>query len=79
MKNKLEIVAKLLQEKNITVEEAAILLETQHVPTYQPLVPNYQPMVDWTYRPGPIYCGTTQTSNTQTTNPASGRISEYGC
>jgi len=79
MKNKLEIVARLLKSDYITVEEASLLLESNYVPTYQPLVPNYRPIADWTYRPDPIYCETTQTSNTQPTNPTSGRISEYGC
>jgi hypothetical protein len=79
MKNKLEIVARLLKSDYITVEEASLLLESNYVPNYQPLAPNYQPIADWTYRPGEIYCGTTQTSNTQTTNPVSGRIPEYGC
>lgn len=79
MKNKLEIVAKLLQEKNITVEEAVTLLETQYVPSYQQVIttPNLTP--DWTYRPGPIYCGTTQTSNINKITANSSIVPEYGC
>ena len=58
MKNKLEIVARLLQEKQITVDEATVLLENQHY---------HQPIFDWTYRPGPVYCNTTSGTSTNTT------------
>jgi hypothetical protein len=68
MKNKLEIIARLLKDNHLTVREAAILLETQHTPNYQPIAPNYQPIADWTYRPGQIYCGPTQTSTITTHN-----------
>jgi hypothetical protein len=80
MKSKLEIVAKLLKESHITVEEAVTLLETHYVPNHQQIgVPNYQPIADWTYRPSPIYCGTTQTSNINKSITSSGRMPEYGC
>lgn len=75
MKSKLEIVAKLLQEKHITVEEAVILLETHYIPNHQQIVPNYQPIADWTYRPGTIYYGTTQASNV---NTSSTNLLSYG-
>lgn len=69
MKSKLKIVAKLLKESHITVEEAATLLETHYVPNHQQIgVPNYQPIADWTYRPSPIYCETTQTSTITSDN-----------
>jgi hypothetical protein len=75
MKSKLKIVAKLLKESHITVEEAVTLLETHYVPNHQQIVPNYQPIADWTYRPSPINCGTTQISNI---NTSSTNLLSYG-
>ena len=76
MKSKLEIVARLLRDNDITVEEAVTLLETHYVPNHQQIgVSNYQPIADWTYRPGPIYCRTTQTSNI---NTSSTKLLSYG-
>ena len=64
MKNKLEIVLRLLKDNQISIEEATALLEGPSYPSYSQI---YPPMVDWTYRPGPItYCGTTSTGTTST-------------
>jgi len=66
MKNKLEIVLRLLKDNQISMEEATALLEGPSYPSYSQI---YPPIVDWTYRPGPItYCGTTSTGTTTTSN-----------
>ena len=73
MKSKLEVIMRLLKANQISVEEAALLLEG---PVYTPNYPTQpvMPIADWTYRPGFITY-----SGTDTTAKISRPPSEYGC
>jgi hypothetical protein len=56
-KTKLEILANLLQDKVITIEEFVVLSETTKEYVYYPYYPYYtQP---YQYKPLEVWCGTT--------------------
>jgi hypothetical protein len=62
--NKLTIIARLLKDNHITVDEAAVLLEVYYKSSNQQIttIP-CSPVADWTYRPSITTCGTSIATN----------------